>query len=136
MKKTLCTISAFAFALFGLAQTNNANVIFHSVAIDSLTTLNTLYNYSQISLEGYRIQIYSGSGPSAKSDYQNAKNQVLTSFPAVRTYGTYNAPSWRVRVGDFRYRSEALPLFNKLRLQFPSCYIVRDKDIKKKTFVE
>ena len=137
MRKTLCLISTFfAFALALQAQTDKANVVYHTTALDSLVTYNHAFNYSQTSLDGWRIQIYSGTGASAKNDSQTAKRQVLEAYPAVRTYGTYNAPSWRVRVGDFRFRSEARPLLVKLRRQFPGCYLVKDKDVKKKTFVE
>lgn len=135
MKKTLIFISTIFVALASQAQ-DKAHVVFHTAALDSLVTYSNKFNYATTSLDGYRIQVYSGSGASARNDSQNAKRQVLEAYPSERTYGTYNAPSWRVRVGDFRFRSEAMPLLSKLRRQFPGCYIVKDKDVKKKTFVE
>jgi hypothetical protein len=54
--------------------------------------------------KGYRVQIYYGSD-------RNKANKIRTEFirhyPGIQTYLTYNSPSFRVRVGDFRNRAEA-----------------------------
>jgi len=82
-------------------------------------------------LEGYRIQLYSGSGVNSKKEAMSVRIKFLGLFPneAVDLY--YNAPFWRVRVGNFRYRNEALPLLSKVKKQFPSSYLVKDNQMKK-----
>lgn len=77
-------------------------------------------------VDGYRIQLYSGSGPKAKHEALKVKGQVLALFPEERVHIAYNAPFWRVRIGDYRHKHEALVLWNNLKKEFPSCYIVKD----------
>jgi hypothetical protein len=80
-------------------------------------------------VDGYRIQLYSGSGPKAKQEALKVKGQVLDLFPDERVHIAYNAPFWRVRIGDYRHKHEALVLWNDLKKEFPSCYIVKDGQI-------
>ena len=55
-------------------------------------------------------------------------------YPAERVYVIYTAPFWRVRVGDYRSKSEALPLLNTIQGSFSGSYIVYDNTVKKSTF--
>ena len=57
-------------------------------------------------------------------------------YPSEKVYIIYNAPFWRVRVGDYRSRSEAMKLMNKLQANFSGSYIVRDNTVRKSTFRE
>lgn len=107
---------------------------FSSVQLDSLTQSFVRENHEMQTLDGYRIQIYSGSGAKAKAEAQNAKQRFAAAYPLEKIYVVYNAPFWRVRTGDFRFRSEALPLLNRVKKQFPGSYTVRDNTVRKKSF--
>lgn len=91
-------------------------------------------NETQTSLEGFRVQIYSGSGVKSKDEAQSIQAKFLRTRPDVKAYIVYNAPFWRVRVGDFRSRSEAMVLLEEVKGAFSGSYIVRDNTVKKKTF--
>lgn len=54
--------------------------------------------------KGYRIQIYSGPD---REKAKAVKINFMKRFPSVRSYITYAAPYYRIRVGDFRSRQEA-----------------------------
>lgn len=54
--------------------------------------------------KGYRVQIY--YGPSREKAL-SIKADFMRRNPGVRTYITYTAPSFRVRVGNYRQRSDA-----------------------------
>ena len=56
---------------------------------------------------GYRIQIYMDNSPKAKNEVTRIENLFSGTFPNVGTYVSYNAPNWRVFVGDFRTKEEA-----------------------------
>ena len=105
-----------------------------SPSIDSLLTATIRKNYEEKYLEGFRIQLYSGSGPAAKQEALAKKTKFLSMFPSEKAYTVYTAPFWRVRVGDFRFRSEAQPLLNRVKVQFPGCYTVKDNTIRKDNF--
>ena len=73
--------------------------------------------------KGYRIQIYNGSDRSKASQ---AKVQFMKLFPGIRSYLVYNAPNFRVRIGDFRSRKEAQELYDELASYFSPRMIVPD----------
>ncbi len=69
---------------------------------------------------GFRVQIY--SGPSRNDAYaEQARFQQL--YRDIDTYVTYDQPNYRVKVGDFRGRSEATRLMQSLRGQFNHVFI-------------
>ena len=81
---------------------------------------------------GYRIQVFSdANSATAKNEAQDKERNILSRFPSLNTYITYNAPSWRLRVGDFRNREEAEEMMKELKNAFPSfsreLIIVRDR---------
>jgi hypothetical protein len=81
-------------------------------------------------VEGFRVQLYSGSGSHAKQEALEIKSKVLSLLSPPQIYVEYNAPFWRVRVGSFRHKHEALPLLHQLKSGFPNCYVVKAHDIK------
>ena len=57
--------------------------------------------------------------------------EIKELFPDVPTYVTYNAPFWRLRIGDFRSHEEAYHMQRLLMDAFPAyrkeMYIVREE---------
>lgn len=74
-------------------------------------------------VRGFRVQIYNGNDRKKASQ---AKLDFMRFFPGTRSYLVYNNPQFRVRVGDFRSRKEAMELYNKLSSRFNPCMIVPD----------
>ena len=102
--------------------------------IADLVKFNIEQNKKLNGIEGWRIQLYSGSGINAKKEAQEIKGQAMTEFPDQKVYLIYNAPFWRVRVGDFRDKSESLSLYYSLKKKFENCYPVKDSDVQYKGF--
>ncbi|MBR1882483.1 MAG: SPOR domain-containing protein [Muribaculaceae bacterium] len=80
---------------------------------------------------GYRIQAFSDNNMStAKAAAQARARAIAMKFPQYRSYISYHAPSWRLRLGDFREQSDAQKALQRLRAAFPSygreMIIVRD----------
>lgn len=81
---------------------------------------------------GYRIQAYSdNSGNNAKAAAQQRARAIAMKFPQYRSYISYNAPSWRLRIGDFKNQEEAQRALQRVRAAFPAygreMIIVRDR---------
>jgi len=74
-------------------------------------------------VRGFRVQIYNGNDRKKASQ---AKLDFMRAFPGVRSYMIYNNPQFRIRVGDFRTRKEAMDLYNKAAARFNPCMIVPD----------
>jgi hypothetical protein len=85
-------------------------------------------------VEGFRVQLYSGVGSKARQEALDIKGKVLSDFPDEDVFIEYSAPFWRVRVGGFRHKHEALPMLDKLKKIFPACYVVKVADIPLRTF--
>ena len=62
---------------------------------------------------------------------ENVEQNGNEIFPDVPTYVTYNAPFWKLRVGDFRSHEEAYQMMRQLMGAFPGfakeMYIVKEE---------
>lgn len=75
-------------------------------------------------LDGYRIQIYSGS---KNQPAKKARLKFNQKYKGVNAYEDYYQPYFKVRVGDFKTKLEALKFQKEIIKDFPDCYIVKDK---------
>ncbi len=86
---------------------------------------------TQRSAAGFRVQAFSGNSASAKHEGQSREAQVRAYFPQYDCYLVYNAPYWRLRVGDFRTRAEAEDFAATMKKAFPALKreitVVRDR---------
>ncbi len=88
---------------------------------------NLSFGNCEALINGYRVQIYFDSGNQSKKKANDVKTQFLAKKPDVPCYLVYQAPNFKVRVGDFRSRYEAYKLYREIRNDFPSAYIVKDE---------
>ncbi len=133
---TLVAMMSIAFGVAASAQSESGklSVKCNTVSLDSLIIQSAKSNSNQTQIDGFRIQIYSGSGVSSKTEAESVMAKFAKMYPAERVYVIYTAPFWRVRVGDYRSKSEALPLLNSIQSAFNGSYIVHDNTVKKSTF--
>ncbi len=68
---------------------------------------------------GYRVQLLFSSAKNAKQQAYSLAKQVAAKFPQYRTYVSYNAPQWRLRLGDFTSRNDANKVMRRIRKAFP-----------------
>jgi len=104
--------------------------------IEFLLDTQIKMNQRSKGVDGYRIQLYSGSGPKGKKEAINVRGKFLSEFPdeLVEIYTAFNPPFWRVRVGDYRHKHEALQLLSELKVIFPNCYVVKDGAVRMEQF--
>jgi hypothetical protein len=83
-------------------------------------------------MDGFRIQIYSSSNRNAKDESNKINAEFLSKFPEskypdLKSYAQFAQPAYyKIRVGDFRTRTEATRLFLIISKVFPDAYIVPD----------
>jgi hypothetical protein len=96
--------------------------------LNSLLSMHIAQNDAQTKGPGFRVQIYAGS----RMEFANeAKADFMQSFGDF-DYGIYQMwqpPHFRVRVGDFLSRAEALREMATFRQVFPDAFIVEDEII-------
>jgi hypothetical protein len=77
---------------------------------------------------GWRVQIYFGSGQKAMIEAQNTKSRFLTKYgEGYSAYIIYDSPFYKIRVGDFRTRAEALYFKDQIKFVFPDTWIVQER---------
>jgi hypothetical protein len=85
-----------------------------------------------VKMNGFRIQIFmSNNSKTAKSAAIHKESLIRESFQDIPTHVVYQAPNWKVLVGDFITREEAGVFLQKLQKAFPEfgreMYTVSDK---------
>ena len=98
----------------------------------------TLYDKTgKYGMNGYRIQIYNSSSRNARDESIKVQTEFMKKFKEIDSYQLFAEPGyWKIRVGDFRTKTEAIKLFLSISREFPDAYLVPDyinfPDLKKK----
>lgn len=78
-------------------------------------------------MDGFRIQIYSSSNRNAKVESGLVKSEFMSQFPDIDSYQLFAEPAWyKIRVGNFRSRTEAIRLYFIISKKFPKADLVPD----------
>ena len=88
--------------------------------LDTLAKQNKSIRY----INGFRIQIYVGN---VRQEAEDAKSYIYQTFPDMFPYVSYTQPTYRVKVGDFMYRSDAEQYLEMIREQYSSAVILADR---------
>ena len=102
-------------------------VIRQSAAIRSLVgshsveeRIETDGDRSYLVMQGYRIQVFTDNNQrTARNEAETKKRQIEELFN-VTAYVKYNAPFWRLYVGDYITYEEAFSMMNKITEAFPT----------------
>lgn len=122
---SLSLIFCFLFLRSIFAQTPPSDSLQKDVVADprvkTAVSKHTEVN-SRIRAKGYRVQIYFGvDNDKAKA----VKSKFLSVYADdAHAYVVYEAPNFKVRVGDFRTRLEAYRFLRKIKAEFPTAFIV------------
>jgi len=95
------------------------------VTVENLLQLHKNYNSEYSSIVGYRIQVFKGSGNMAPKNAQVIMDEFWEKYPETGAYISFQEPYYRVRVGDFRTRLEALNFINKIKKSYPSAFVIQ-----------
>jgi hypothetical protein len=129
MYKSIIILSLF-FSCRAFSQTDSPTVILHKdprlellvkrqVEINEETTRD-----SRRSMPGFRIQVISSTD---RNKVFAAKTKVYTQFPDLKPYLLYQAPNYKLKVGNFRTQEEAEDALKQLAPLFPAgLYVIRD----------
>ncbi|MEX0980835.1 MAG: SPOR domain-containing protein [Bacteroidales bacterium] len=100
------------------------------ITLDSLILENynkhLIQNSRNRGVSGYRIRIFSDNGHGAKEKQRRVKADFLSTYPDITTYDRYEGSYYKIYVGDFRTRREALKVLNRIKSDFHDAFIVGD----------
>ncbi len=81
---------------------------------------------SERKLNGYRIRIFFDNKQTARTQSEEIEKSFMESFPQYPVYRTYSNPYFKVAVGDFRTKSDAVKVLQIIQSQFPKAFIIKD----------
>tara|TARA_R110002050_G_scaffold57866_2_gene130139 strand:+ start:4501 stop:4899 length:399 start_codon:yes stop_codon:yes gene_type:complete len=131
MKILSLKISALAFLVFITLTTSSFSQegtisLNQDKKIETLLNIKKEINKSENNSDRYKIQIYNGNRFGA----QTAQKEFKESFADWSSTDRYEAPNFKIWVGNFRTRLEADRALKRIKRKFPSAFIF--KPLKKK----
>jgi hypothetical protein len=107
-------------------QTGQIELLGQAAQVENLLKMQIANNHLQKGIPGFRIQIFSQSGQTARQKAEETRLNFMKNFPELEAIWGYNTPNWQVFVGDFRTKNEALREVKKIEKMFPGAFIVSE----------
>lgn len=118
------------FSLFfmctGKSVAQNYSLKTQDSLVQVLVNRHMAINQAKRSMPGYRIQIYFGNDRTRANEI---KTDFLQLFPNTGTYLIYQQPNFKIRVGDYKTRLEAMKFLKEIQSLYSSAFLVKD-DVK------
>ena len=107
-------------SVLGSGVTVNQSAAMKS-AFDSYVSANASKRVS-----GYRIRVYYENNQNARNRSEAIARSISGTYPGIGVYRTFESPNFKVCVGDFRTKDEALKLYHALKSSYPTAIILKE----------
>ena len=87
---------------------------------------NYIQSNAQKPIAGYRIRVFYDNSPQARVKSESIERTLRQQFPQTGVYRSFEAPNYKVTLGDFRTKDEALRIYNALKGTYPTAYIIKE----------
>lgn len=94
--------------------------------ITDLLVRHSQLNQRKRGTDGFRLEIFFGSNSNAREQAKRVKHDFNLVFPEIPAYVLFQTPNFKVRIGDFRNKSEALKSKAAIAAKYPNAFIVKD----------
>ncbi|NQU52133.1 MAG: SPOR domain-containing protein [Bacteroidetes bacterium] len=95
--------------------------------LDKMLNWHIEKNIKKDGIDGFRVEIFFSSESDALNQARSKKVEFLSEYPDYEVQIKYDAPNFRVRIGNYRTKNEALKLHKKIEKSYPMAFIVPDK---------
>ena len=114
-----------------LAGRNIMSVLGSSVKVNQSQAMrnafdNYVSNNASKKMSGYRIRVYYENGQNARGRSEAISRSISAAYPGMGVYRTFESPNFKVCVGDFRTKDEALKVFHSLKATYPTAIILKE----------
>lgn len=109
------------------AQQSGELKIVQSDSISKLVEKHKTVSEVNYEFTGWRVQIFSTGGTNSKDKVNLAKAEFLSKYPDEQAYIVFTAPYFKLRIGNFRTKMEALYLIEQIKEDYPFAFAVLDK---------
>jgi hypothetical protein len=115
------------FASLESRKTGQGTVkIYQDEKIRGLVSVHLFTQAKMNGIMGYRISIFSNSGQEANREADLTRAKFISRYEDVKSHKLFEYPFYKVYVGDFRTKSEALKFLKMIEYDFPNAFIRRD----------
>ena len=77
-------------------------------------------------INGFRVRIFFDNKQSARAESEAILKRFEALHRDIKAYRTYANPYFKVTVGDFRTKSEAMEVLSRIKTEFPSAFVVKE----------
>lgn len=99
-------------------------VIVEDSGVQKVLNLYQAFAKEKRVINGFRVQLGANSNRQTLLDL---KAQFLQIYPETGAYIVYQQPQFKLRVGDFKNRTQATKFMSEIQGSFPTMFIVPDK---------
>jgi len=83
-------------------------------------------NNSSRKISGYRIRIFFDNKQNARDMSSSVAGGFESDHPGVHAYRTYENPYFKVTVGDFRTKNDALRFMDRIKDRYSTAFLVKE----------
>lgn len=122
----LCGADVFSIMPKKNASGSAEVVIRQSQMVEESMRTHVIENKSR-AITGYRIRIFFDNSQTARVNSAKTLKLFTSSFIGIPAYRSYANPYFKVTVGDYRTKAEAMAALPKIKKSFPSAFVVKEK---------
>jgi len=122
-----------ALQLTGQAGHDGRITVIQDPSIDTLLARHVEINEALLQdddnygINGYRIQIFEESGNKSSTHAREVMAEFTEKYPDIPVYLTWQAPNFKVRVGDYATKMQAEGYLQKIKKDYPIAWVIKDK---------
>jgi len=115
------------FQVLQTATPNGGKVTVHQDSeIELLCNQVGYHNAKSKGMPGFRVRIYRDNSQKSRQKSMDVIAEFIAKYPDIPCYRYYDNPYFKVSVGDFRNRYEAMKFFKQLTKDFQGAFIVQE----------
>lgn len=113
-------------ALSDTAENGGVADLYVSAEVGVMMKSHILQKQNAKKFTGFRIQILSVNSAQMQVEQLEAiRDKFESDFPNIPAYLQYTVPDFKIRVGNYKSKLDAIPDLNKIRRVYPDCYVVK-----------
>ena len=116
-------------SIFNLLRTDSFG--HGKVEISQPTAVQTAMNHhiagnSSRKMQGYRVRIFFDNKQTARTQSEKVMGEFHSAYPKMSVYREYENPYFKVTVGNFRTKTDAIRFLNTIKGTYPSGFVVKE----------
>jgi len=113
-----------AFLMSGISAKAQYSLRTQDSLVKVLMHRHIAINQAKRSMAGYRVQIHFGP---QRAKANEVKSDFLSLYPNMGAYLVYHQPNFKIRVGDFKTRLEAMKFLKEVQPLYSTAFLVKDE---------